>query len=472
MYIGNPLISRGLLLPVASAFQFGSGLTTFMAERASLAGEVASPSMIGGGAFAESRYEQSDPSVMEAFSQQRGVQHSPFAARMNGYQCNKDMPAEAAGLLPGDVIISVGDGVERRYLRQANKMLDADGNVICTLIMKLDPNVERRKVVLLDEQEIAFSARRLLGYVLQKRVAGRTITLDLLERFNKFEVPVYVPLDEYDEHGWYSFRNNEVAISPMQDGPSPKSAFALLHELMHAWQFNREDRPLSEDSFNRERYLKKLLEHMESQLTPSGILHHQSWLIYSACRHLDLLQKGLSRVCAKRMDAIKKDLQDLRMEFETLPREGDAELSSRLRNMKDVLSLIRDEVLHMAVLPGIRMEREADAGALRALRTIRAETGIDLFVPYLDDELQKVTMAYRKAYERSPSIDALQRSIQQGTGFTKEMSEKMINAAIHGTPYVSSISEWVRFHCNIIEAWAFEVRRRVPGKDTMADQSR
>lgn len=68
MYIGNPLISRSMLLPCASAFQVGSGLSAFMADYASRA---------GADAFAKSAYESPAPVSFEKLVRPRNVAPSP-----------------------------------------------------------------------------------------------------------------------------------------------------------------------------------------------------------------------------------------------------------------------------------------------------------------------------------------------------------------------------------------------------------
>ena len=245
-------------------------------------------------------------------------------------------------------------------LRHHGKMYDADGKEACSYQYDLGKGTIERSG--LHKENKTDLARRLRSFIL-RAPGDETKEIELLDRFNSKNVPVYVSQGSGTESaGVHNPYANEVVLQ--RTVGDFYDVHVLLHELRHAHQ---DDNPL----------LAKLApfygaEKLElGQWDPEFLIKKLKTI--STLAGLNGLEEKLDDAqLGKKLWDIVQEGQD-KMDFE-----------------KEIPAVLAVEVAPGITIEGILMlpkrimERDAEFGALSAERKIRAEIGIDLFGLYHD----------------------------------------------------------------------------------------
>ncbi|MFA5799434.1 MAG: PDZ domain-containing protein [Candidatus Peribacteraceae bacterium] len=292
------------------------------------------------------------------------------------------------GINPIDIVTTYDEyGEPFRYMHDVRDLRDIDGNVLCTRSMKLSPG----SIQMGDNDK---RSRSVDDYILLYDQAGRTKEFDLMRRFNTKHVSVYSWTERSEEkkdaEGWFerSSWSGKLFIPRPGAEPIPHDIHVFLHELAHAEQRND---PLF-DSLEKPYATCKEIE----GLIIGARSTFGRWRETDRSILVDGLRKSYAQIVEKIYHLSRKlpreyspdDIFRLKVRMEGFfvhAGRADADIGDLSRAAwaleREVGSFLRP--VHI-------MEWHADMVALRNLRTIREEIGINLFAPYKDNRLSSI----------------------------------------------------------------------------------
>ncbi len=285
-------------------------------------------------------------------------------------------------------------------LRHHGKMYDAERKEACTYQYDLGKGTIQRAG--LHKENKPELARRLRSFIL--RAPGKEKReIELLDRFNSKNVPVYVSQGSGSQNaGVHHPYANEVVLQRIAGNFC--DVHVLLHELRHAHQDENPRISKIKDFYGAENLGRNEGEGL-AQWDPDSLIKKLKAI--SKLAGLNGLEGKLDD------DKLGKKLWDIVQEGQD---KGDFE--------KEIPTVLAVEVAagltikDILMLPRRIMERDAEFGALSAERRIRQETGIDLFGLYYD---------YRKENNRQNVAFAILEQIRSATDISDEERAKTEN---------------------------------------------
>ena len=260
----------------------------------------------------------------------------------------------------------------RIVLRQHGKMYDADGKEACSYQYDLDTGSSQR--IGLNKENKPELARRLRSFIL--RAPGKeTKEIDILERFNPKNIPVYVSQGSgHGNAGVHHSYENEIVLQRVAGNFC--DVHVLLHELRHAQQDHDPQLHKIKDFYGAEEWYRNKNNRLAQWNTVSLV---EELKVISKLAGLKSLEEKLDdNQFRKKLRDIVQENQD-KIDFEKeMPAIPAIEVSAGI-TIEDIL-----------MLPRRIMERDAEFGALSAERKIRQETGIDLFGLYRDYRVENI----------------------------------------------------------------------------------